>query len=61
MKLIHKYPYKYEEFCFSGIPEKIIKGFNKAWPEEIIRKIIEMFAIVAKEENVKDIIADTFL
>ena len=61
MKLIDTYPDKYEEFCFSGIPAKIIKGFNKDWPEEISRKILEMFAKIAKHENVKDIIADSFL
>ena len=61
MKLIEKYPGKYEEFCFAGIPDKIINGFNKVWPDEIIRKILEMFCKVAKHENVKDIIADTFL
>jgi len=61
MKLIDNYPDKYDEFCFSGIPEKIIKAFNKNWPEEIIRKILEMFAKVAKYENIKDIIADHFL
>lgn len=56
--LIRKHPENFEDFVFAGIPEKIIENFDMNWPIEIIKKIIEIFArLAANNENVKDILA----
>jgi hypothetical protein len=42
--LVKKYPQKYEDFVFAGIPEKIVTNFDPNWPIEIIKKVIDLFA-----------------
>ena len=39
-----KYPKRYGDFIFAGVPEKIIQAFSKKWPIEIVKKMIELFS-----------------
>ena len=59
--LIHKYPDRLDEFMLAGIPEKIIDEFDMDWPIEIIKKIIELFARMVRNDHVKNKIAENFL
>ena len=52
--LIHKYPDRLDEFLMAGIPEKIIDEFDREWPIEIIKKIIELFARMVRNDHVKN-------
>ena len=45
----------------AGIPEKIIQEFDNEWPVEVLKKIIELFARMVKNEEVKNQIAEYFL
>lgn len=60
--LVKKYPERYEDFVFAGIPEKIVQNYDQQWPIEIQKKILDLFARMAmKNENVKDILGSHFL
>jgi hypothetical protein len=38
----------------AGIPDKIINEFDREWPIEIVKKIIDLFARMVKNDHAKN-------
>lgn len=60
-EITKKYPKELDSIVEAGIPEKVIRSYQREWQLEIITLMMELFQCCAEKENVKVVISEMFL